>query len=224
MNSANREIPIIFIGPSMTRAEVGKHLKVKAELKPPVQRGDLENLSADVRIVCIIDGVFYTKRAVSPREVLKLLKRGVRVLGSSSMGALRAAELSVYGMEGIGEVFQMYERGEIDSDAEVALTFNPETYEVVTEPMVNIRYCLKRALQDQILTKEETILVIGAAKDIYFPGLTYPALFARISRTKIILTERLDQLKNYVRNNGAELDVKRLDALALINRLNAELG
>jgi len=54
-------------------------------------------------VVGIIDGVLLSDAAVGHREILNLLRRGIRVFGSGSMGALRAAELSTLGMEGIDE-------------------------------------------------------------------------------------------------------------------------
>ena len=42
------------------------------------------------------------------REILAAVRKGVRVVGASSMGALRAAEMDTLGMTGIGEVYRMY--------------------------------------------------------------------------------------------------------------------
>jgi hypothetical protein len=43
------------------------------------------------------------------------------IVGASSMGALRAAELDSMGMVGIGTVYQYYRDGIIESDDDVAI-------------------------------------------------------------------------------------------------------
>ena len=52
----------------------------------------------------LVDGYFGGAAAVWHKEILYALSLGVRVLGASSMGALRAAECAAYGMEPVGEI------------------------------------------------------------------------------------------------------------------------
>ena len=54
------------------------------------------------------------------------MEEGIQVLGASSMGALRAAELHGFGMIGYGTIFEWYRDGLIDGDDEVALWHEPE--------------------------------------------------------------------------------------------------
>ena len=98
----------------------------------------------------LIDGVFFQDCSVAHKEVLYALESGAKVLGASSMGALRASELDVYGMEGIGEIYQAYKSGHLVSDDEVALIFDPFTWEPRSEPLVNIRFNLDLAWQKGI--------------------------------------------------------------------------
>jgi TfuA protein len=214
-------LPIIFVGPSLGRDDIIELAKVEVDLRPPVKRGDLENLPDGVRVVCIIDGVFYTEPSVSVREILKLLRRGVRVIGSSSMGALRAAELSGHGMEGVGEVFQMYRDGEINSDAEVALLFDPVTYETRGEPLVNIRFGLKRAFEDEIVTATEVDHLLRAAKETNYFELTYSMVFKKVA--EVVSEKTIKRLKQYVADNHNSLNLKRLDAITLISYLNGSV-
>jgi hypothetical protein len=79
------------------------------------------------RIIGLIDGVFFDESAVAHKEILYAIKKRVRVVGASSMGALRSAELDVLGMEGVGEIYQLYKDGVLVSDDEVALIFDPDT-------------------------------------------------------------------------------------------------
>src|SRR4051795_6166004 len=107
---------VVFVGPSLPRAEVAALLP-DAEIRPPVRHGDLLRLDVGAEdAVLIIDGLFLQTASVRHREIMYLLQRGVTVAGSSSMGALRAAELWPYGMRGFGEVFRLYRDGEIDGD------------------------------------------------------------------------------------------------------------
>jgi TfuA protein len=210
--------PVIFSGPSLSSAEVAGLLKIEADLRPPVRNGDLESLPEGVRTVAMIDGVFYSELAVSVRETLNVIKRGIRVLGSSSMGALRAAELDFHGMIGIGEVYQMYARGEIDSDAEVALTFHPETFAATSEPLVNVRYGIKQAISAGVIDTKTGGLILEVARDIYFPHRIYPALFKKAAG--VVSTQELRRYREYVLEHGDSLNLKRLDAIRLIGILN----
>lgn len=130
---------VIFTGPSLSKEEA-KLIFENATYLPPIKRGDAEKaLERGAKIIGIIDGVFHQDVAISPREIFEVLKKGVIVVGGSSMGALRAAELDEFGMIGVGKIYEMYKSGEIESDDEVALIFNPLTLEPLSEPLINIR-------------------------------------------------------------------------------------
>ncbi|MCS7103458.1 MAG: TfuA-like protein, partial [Candidatus Korarchaeum sp.] len=130
---------VIFTGPSLTHQEALEIFRDALYL-PPIRRGDAKKaIGEGFDIIGIIDGVFHQNVAISPREILDVMRAGVTVIGGGSMGALRAAELHEFGMIGVGRIFEMYRRGEIDSDDEVALIFNPITLEPLSEPLINIR-------------------------------------------------------------------------------------
>ena len=94
---------IVFLGPSLDRTTAAQILA--AEYREPAKRGDiLLAVESGATVICLIDGVFHQDSAVGHREILHALKHGVRVIGASSMGALRAAEMDTFGMEGIGEI------------------------------------------------------------------------------------------------------------------------
>ena len=78
-------------------------------------------------IIGIIDGVFHQSSAVGHKEILNAIKKGIKVYGASSMGALRASELDVLGMTGIGYVYNQYASGEVDSDDDVAVMLDSDT-------------------------------------------------------------------------------------------------
>ncbi len=159
--------PVVFLGPSLPRLEANRILS--ADFRPPVKRGDLPSLEDDVDVIGIIDGVFMGEAAVGHREIIDKLRSGVKVYGAGSMGALRAAELQDFGMIGVGAIFNHYLNGEIDGDDEVALIFNPETLEPLSEPLVNMRLNLQNAVRAGLINVPEAAQVINCMKSIYFP-------------------------------------------------------
>lgn len=196
---------VVFLGPSLAREDAERILD--ADYLPPICRGDLAKLPEHVRYVGIIDGEFYQSLSVSPKEVLKLLRRGVMVFGSSSMGALRAAETWKLGMIGIGKIFTMYRDGILDADDEVALIYERDTYRKLSEPLVNLRAALDLATSAGIIDEHERIDLTLKMKSRYFPDRSHEALQAMSPK-----------LRDYFRTVPRP-DVKRDDALELLHTL-----
>jgi hypothetical protein len=95
----------IYTGLSLRPSEVTCVLPT-AIVAPPIKRGQLhQDLQAGFHVIGIIDGEFQQNLAVSPSEILDLLRCGVSVYGSSSMGAMRAVELAHCGMRGVGKIY-----------------------------------------------------------------------------------------------------------------------
>ena len=92
------------------------------------------------------------------------------------MGALRAAETERFGMIGIGEIFALYRDGVLDGDDEVALTYEPDSYRKLSEPLVNIRRTLQMATVIGVITETERDRLILEMKTCYFPHRGYQAL------------------------------------------------
>jgi hypothetical protein len=164
----------VYLGPSLDRATAESILG--ATYLPPICRGDLARLPENITTVGIVDGEFYQSLAVSPKEILSLIDRGVSVFGASSMGALRAAETERFGMIGIGEIFALYRDGVLDGDDEVALTYEPDSYRKLSEPLVNIRRTLQMATVIGVITETERDRLILEMKTCYFPHRGYQAL------------------------------------------------
>ncbi|MEU1668019.1 TfuA-like protein [Streptomyces sparsogenes] len=206
---------VIFVGPSLPPEEAAAHLP-GAEFLPPIERGDIDTLMAQdqpPRRIGIIDGKFLQSFSISPKEILRAMDRGVRVWGSSSMGALRAAELDVYGMTGVGTVYDRYASGAIEDDDEVAITFDSESLRPVCEPMVNIRVATEAALRRGVVGEEDAELFLTTAKSLYFPQRTSAAALHRLKGT---MSEPARQrLADYLRSPEAP-DAKREDAIALL--------
>ena len=166
---------IVFLGPSLDVTEAEKILT--ADYRSPAKRGDLlEAVREGAAIIGLIDGVFHQESAVAHREILTAIKKNVRVVGASSMGALRAAEMDTLGMVGIGEIYRMYKSGELESDDEVALVFDPSSGLALSEPLINIRFTLKQAELEGIIDSTAHDALLASARSLFYPKRTYRAI------------------------------------------------
>lgn len=194
----------IFLGPTLELSAARAVLD--ADYLPPITRGNLARLGAHIKTVGIIDGEFYQSLAVSPKEVLPLLGRGIKVYGASSMGALRAAETYPFGMIGVGKIFEWYRDGVIDADDEVALTYDPITYRPTSVPLVNIRFCLRAAVFEGIIGQSTAGEIVRAVEEVYFPSRSYK-----------LVTQLCPELEDFIRQRRP--DQKRDDALQLLQMI-----
>ena len=202
---------IVFLGPSLERDAAETILP--AEYRPPAKRGDLlRAVQEGAAIIGLIDGVFHQESAVAHREILAAIKKGVRVIGSSSMGALRAAEMDTLGMTGIGEVYRMYKSGELVSDDEVALVFDPETGFSLSEPLVNIRFTLREAEGQGIITVQDHASLLSAAQAIFYPQRTYGRILSAAGIA--VAPETRERFPAWVKLHA--VDQKRKDAVAAL--------
>ena len=202
---------IVFLGPSLERETAETILP--AEYRPPAKRGDLLRAVGDgATVIGLIDGVFHQESAVAHREILAAIKKGVMVVGSSSMGALRAAEMDTLGMTGIGEVYRMYRSGELISDDEVALVFDPETGLSLSEPLVNIRFTLHEAEKERIITSQDHATLLAAAQAVFYPQRTYGRIVSGAGAA--IDPETRERFLAWVKLHA--VDQKRKDAVAAL--------
>jgi hypothetical protein len=202
---------IVFLGPSLEREAAEKILP--AEYLPPAKRGDLlRAVHNGATIIGLIDGVFHQESAVAHREILAAIKKGVKVIGSSSMGALRAAEMDTLGMTGVGEVYRMYKNGELVSDDEVALVFDPETGLSLSEPLVNIRFTLREAERQGVITPQDHAALLSVAQAVFYPQRTYGRIVSgAVDGVSLEIRERfLAWIKLHA------VDQKREDAVAAL--------
>jgi TfuA protein len=202
---------VVYLGPSLPIPDAEQILPAK--YLPPAKRGDIPlAVRNGARVICLIDGVFFQDCSVGHREILAAIKQNVRVIGSSSMGALRASELDTLGMEGIGEIYRFYKNGDIESDDEVALIFDPESGIALSVPLVNIRYLLDLAEQQGLIDTAQKGLIFRAAQSLYFPERTW-------DRVRDLTRERipaavLEQFVGFAENGP---DLKREDAIRALH-------
>lgn len=212
---------VIYTGPTLS-AENAKALLNDADYRPPIVRGDLAKLPRKTKIVGIIDGVFYSESAIAHKEIIEVMKKGITVVGSSSMGALRAAELADFGMIGVGRVYECYRTGRITADDEVAVTFNPVTGEQIAEPLVNVRYQLKAAEKGGIIARDERQAIVKLTGEMFYPQRTYPAIVEKAVASGVLTDNKGAELLRYVAASPANL--KAEDAVLLLEKVKALSG
>jgi hypothetical protein len=205
----------VFLGPTLPREEAARALP-DADLLPPARAGDLHRAVASGRYdtVLLVDGVFGTVPAVWHKEILDALHRGVRVVGCSSMGALRAVECEPFGMVGVGEVVAAYRSGATEDDDDVAVAhLGPEeAWAPLTVPMVTVRRALRRATEDGTLTPAEAADAESVAKAMFYATRTWDRLTAALEAAGCMADAR-----GFVRFAARrENDAKALDCLAAL--------
>ena len=204
----------VFLGPTLSVEEAKKVFP--ANYLPPVQLGSLYQLLATpVELIVIIDGFFDGTSPVWQREILALLEANKRVVGASSMGALRAVELEPYGMQGFGQIYEWYRDGTIHGDDEVALLHGVEQlgYMKVSEPFVNIRFNLQQAMLDRVITSDQRTALLRDIKSMYFGDRNMDAVYDLLDSDQ----KTVDNLKQYIKENYR--DLKKEDALTLLSTL-----
>lgn len=213
----------IFLGPTLPLAEA-RALLPNAWYCPPVQCGDilgLMRLREAPRTIAIIDGVFENVAAVWHKEILYALRRGCRVYGAASMGALRASELARHGMIGVGRIFEQYRDSILTDDDDVAVLHGRHEwrYTVLTDAMVNIQATLSRALLEGVVERETAQAVLEAAGRCFYRERVLTELCQRLAEAAPRAeAERLRQLERWIRDGGY-VDQKREDARSLLRRL-----
>jgi len=214
---------VVFTGPTISQAQAANYLN--ATYLPPAQQGDVYLACLDApQAIVIIDGYFERVPAIWHKEILYAMARGIHVYGCSSMGALRAAELDVFGMEGFGQVYHDFKQGKLEDDDEVALVHAPKElgHQGISEPMVNIRATLETAQQSGLLSELERHTLIDKLKLLWYPKRSYAQL---LTQAALILDEqKLQQLTAHVKT--ASVNIKQRDAIALLNHLakNIDFG
>lgn len=210
---------LIYTGLSLPFSEakeiLDSHDDIEVVYKRPIKRGDLSHdIKENPDIIAIIDGVFHQNSAVGHREILSVMKKGVKVYGSSSMGALRASELDVLGMEGIGYCYNEYASGNVTSDDDVAVMLDSETLESLSVPLISMNYVFTNAVAENIITKEEKDELIKITKETYYPKRNYAQTLSQSS----LDADKKGKLIDFIHTSK---DIKKEDAKELLNHIKS---
>jgi len=205
--------PVVFVGPSAPAWEI-RSILPDAIIRPPASRGDLYAY----RILrhgyfLLLDGLFGGVLSISPREVVDVVQDGAVVVGASSMGALRAADCRPAGVLGAGIIYRLFKDRVISNEDEVAVLFREEMpFPSLTEPLINMRIALRRAIRKGLVEASEAEKIIVAAQSLHFSRRTWSSACRRAN------LQPPSGILGFLR----EIDTKRSDAIKaarLVSRL-----
>jgi hypothetical protein len=120
-------------------------------------------------------------------------------------------------MIGVGKVYGWYRDGVIESDDEVAVSTNPDTFEPISVPLVNIRETLKAALTAGIINEKEHDDLLGLAISTYYPDRSYLGLIKEGTKKGLIPDEKMKSVLDFCINEG--IDIKREDAILVLETI-----
>jgi hypothetical protein len=202
--------PIIFAGISITVAEAEK-LMPQARVLPPAHRGDIARaVKNGAREIYLLDGTMVYDYPPSPSEVAEALTDGVRIIGASSLGALRAVELRAHPlMHGIGWVYESVLSGRLVGDDELTARIDPISGLPSNLFLANVLYgCLQLQAQG-CLTRRQADAIVTGLRQVYFEDRT-AALLLRLASVAGVSQSIVELLMHQ------QFNVKRLDALACL--------
>ena len=211
----------IFTGPTISPEEASAELK--AVYLPPAAEGDVYRAALHrPQAIGIIDGYFQSVPTVRHKEILWAMSRGIHVFGSASIGALRAAELLPFGMEGVGAVFEFYRDGILVDDDEVAVAHGPAETGFVSgsEAMVNIRQTLRKAERLGVISTDLCVSLEKIGKELFYPERNYSALLRHAAENGSTQAE-LTRLREWLPNH--RVNQKREDALLMLGVIRRRL-
>jgi hypothetical protein len=212
----------VFVGPTLSHEEARTELD--AIYLPPAAQGDVYRAALRrPQAIGIIDGYFERLPAVWHKEILWAMVQGIHVYGSASMGALRAAELAAFGMDGVGAIFEAYRDGVLEDDDEVAVAHGPAEsgYRASSEAMVNIRRTLADAEAAAVIGPATRALLERIAKQLFYPERAYPLILRRAAEQGAA-EAKLALFREWLSTGRA--DQKREDALAMLRVMRERLA
>ena len=211
---------IVFTGPTLPPDEARELFE--ADYRPPVSEGDVFRAVQDApQAIGIIDGFFENVPSVWHKEVLYAMSKGIWVYGSASMGALRAAELSAFGMIGVGATFEAFRDLILEDDDEVAVIHGPRElgYPALSEAMVNIRRTLSDAYAEGTISAAARQALESLAKELPYRRRSFQAVLSIASKLDVD-PEELARLEAWLPRG--RVDQKREDAIMMLRAMREQ--
>jgi hypothetical protein len=206
---------VIFTGPSLSPMDAAD--LIDADIRPPAAQGDLIAAVLDTQpcAVGLIDGVFESEPAVRHKEILWALNREISVFGAASMGALRAAELSGYGMVGVGLIYRWYRRVLLAPDDAVAVTHGPSELAAaaLSDALINLRMTFKSCRRSGVIDRRTERRLVAIATNLPYRLRTRTAVLQSARREGIAPLPESAEIDRYWK------DQKRDDAVALLRMM-----
>jgi hypothetical protein len=211
---------ILFAGPSLHRDLHALREEDGLVLRGPARCGDIARaVEKGAAAIGLVDGLFDQTASPWHKEILHGLSRGVRIAGGASMGALRAAECSAFGMIGIGAIYRGYATGHVTDDADVAQLHGPAEmgYLPLTEPWVNVAPTLARMAAASVVDPASVRRLRETARALHFTRRTYPEM---VVQTSGLFAGESEIASHWLREHA--VDQKRIDARAVVDWLRAQ--
>jgi ribosomal protein S12 methylthiotransferase accessory factor len=204
---------LIFVGPTLSCCTAPPSV----EFRPPAQVGDIAALlSAPPEAIGLIDGCFETAPTVWHKELMDLMASGVAVFGASSLGALRASELHMLGMRGVGTIFAGYRDGHLRRDDAVMVMHAPA--ELGYRPLTISLVDAEAVLIMTPMPAQERRMLQRIVRTIPFRQRTWETCLdmfrARTGRDATVACQALTMAPS----------LKRLDALGLVRMFEGALA
>lgn len=206
---------VIFTGPTLSEEEALPWLE--AIYLPPARQGDVISAIFTYMpdIIGIIDGASYPDLEIWHREILYALENGIAVYGASSIGALRAAELDIHGMHGVGRIYESLKGLDVSDDDEVMCHYDRNgSFRRISEPLVNIRATFQVLRREQLIDEKLLLLLLGIAKSLYYKKRTFQAIFEEARSEEKLSEEQAGALLNHSRSRY--VDLQRQDGILLL--------
>jgi len=205
---------VVFCGPTIGADAVVRELD--ATVLPPARRGDLLHAALGrPDAIVLIDGYFDRTPSVWHKEILWAMSQGVHVFGSSSMGAIRAAELASFGMVGVGDIFEAFASGELEDDDEVAVSHGDAEsgYRLGSEAMVNLRATLRAAEAQAVIDSATRHSLEAEAKALPYHERHLQRVLVS-HEAKFGLSEQISMFRRWLPQG--RVDQKLIDATSLL--------
>ncbi|WP_312865099.1 TfuA-like protein [Saccharothrix tamanrassetensis] len=171
----------------------------------------------------MVDGLYHHALGLRHKEYLHALDRGVSVVGAASMGALRALELSAFGMQGCGVIYRQYRAGIFDGDDAVAVAHEEDPpYRSLSVPIVNLHAAARAACAAGVLRAEQIADVMSALRAVYYPARTR-AKVVDVLR-KVGAPRFADWFHQHTADDPQAFDQKRLDCFSAIEAARGIIG
>jgi hypothetical protein len=215
---------VVFLGPTLKQERAAAFLE--ARYLPPAEQGALiwavQSLTPSA--IVLIDGIFAKAPAVRHKEILWTLSQGIPVFGAASMGALRAAELSIFGMIGYGLIYRWYRATPFADDDEVAVAMAPVELGAcaLSDALINMRLTLRRAERVGLIPLEMQRALEDLARSFHFIERTYANLFKRAKTVLPRWSYLIGSLEEFVGKHA--VDQKERDTIGLLQILAALQG
>jgi hypothetical protein len=122
-------------------------------------------------------------------------------------------------MVGVGKIYEDFHGGVLQDDDEVALLHGPEEvgFIALTEPMVNVRATVERAVAERVIDGDIGALIADAAKRLFYKHRSFDMI---LGRSAIRCDDGGAGLLAWF--DRSRVDPKRQDAMALLERITAD--